>query len=292
MPTGRFEQALAGGRVVVVGVEPPRGPDLEDFVRQAESVGDRAAAFLVGDNPQAAPRVAPLAAARLLAERGLETIVTLSCRDRNRLALAADLLGAQALGLKNILAVTGDHPVLGPVPQARPVYDLDAVQLLGLIRDLNQGRGLDGEDLARPTELFAGASVHPEAEPAGPQKARFRLKVAAGAAFFFSQGVFDPGKFTPLAQEARNLKVKLLAGLRLFGPDEIPDLAARRRPGLAVPADLLAELEARPEQALETSLARAREIAAALKDEANGFVLLAPGLAGEMPRILDELDLG
>ena len=120
----------------------------------------------------------------MLKDQGLETIVTLSTRDRNRLALAAQILGAREMGLANILAVSGDHPVLGPVPATKPVYDLDSVQLLEMIAEANQGRIPGGVDLAEPTDIFAGALVNPEANPVEGQRAKLRLKARAGLGLF------------------------------------------------------------------------------------------------------------
>jgi len=287
-----FEQALSAGPIVMVQLTLPATGADEALPALADRLKTQVDAFLVGDNPWADPRVSPLAAGRLLAERGLTTVVTLTCRDRNRLALASDLLGARALGLNNILAVTGVHPRLGPCPGARPVYDLDSVQLLKIIHDMNQGRLPDGRSLETPTHFFAGAAVNPEASPPAPGRMKFRLKVSAGAGFLISQAVFHPEKFINLAEEAGSLGVGLLAGLLVFGPDEVRAVAEGRRPGWHVPPEWLADLRADPDRIVEKSVSRARETAAALKGRAAGFLVMAPGLEEQLPGLLPEMDLG
>ena len=271
-----FKQCLDQGPALVVWVRPPLGPDTDEFQKKVSALKDRASAVLISDNPGGEPRMSPLAAAGLAREQGLETIVTLTCRDRNRLALASEVLGLKALGLENLLAVSGDHSSLGPIPEAKPVYDLDSVHLLELIRDLNVG-------------LLPGAVVNPEADPRAPQLAKFKLKAAAGAKFFCTQAVFHPDAFLSLKEEARVLEVKLLAGIRLFHPDEVGPLLAGRRPGVFPNDTLLEQLKNDPEAALEISLAAAREVLAALKGHADGVVVVAPGLLGRMPELLDEL---
>ncbi|MEW5722917.1 MAG: methylenetetrahydrofolate reductase [Thermodesulfobacteriota bacterium] len=286
-----FEQVLGEGSVLVVQFEPPAGPRLDEWAAGAEKLRDKVSAFLVSDNPAGETRVSPLLAARALADRGLETIVTLSCRDRNRLALASDLLAAEAAGLKNVLAVSGDHPVTGPNPGARPVYDLDSVQLLALIQEMNQGREPGGRPLDPPTSLFAGAVVNPEVRSPGGQFLKLRLKAATGAKFICTQAVFHPDKYLEMIEQVRDLGVKFLAGLRLIGPAEVGEITAGRRPWLNQPLETKAGLEAAPERALEISLALAQQTAGALRGRTDGFVIMAPGLNDRLPEILERLEL-
>ena len=291
MPMKPFSHAVNDGPVVVALIEPPAGAELGAFVSLAEGLRNRVSAFLVADNPTAQARLSALTAAHVLADREMETVVAFSCRDRNRLALASDLLAAEALGLCNVLAVTGDHPSLGSEPGARPVYDLDSVQLLEMIRGLNQGRRPDGGTIDPPTRLFAGATVNPEVHSPEGQMLKFRLKAQAGAGFFFSQAIFHPERFETLAAEARGLNVKVLAGLRLIGPEEAPMIAAKLRPWLNLPPEIAAELAAAPDKALDRSLELALKTASALKGRTDGFVVMAPGLAKELPDIIERLNL-
>ena len=290
--TKAFETALAQGPAVLVQLYPPSSADAKALVDQARSVADRAAAFLVSDSPMAATTLSSVAGARTLSKEGFETIFTVTCRDRNRLGLMADILGARALGLSNVLVVSGDHPVLGTTPAAKPVFDLDSVQLVEVIGKMNQGLLQNNEPFKPPTDFFIGAVVNPETKWSEPVRIKFRLKAQAGAKFFCSQAVFDPDRFLDLAPVADEMEVKLLAGLRLIGPDEVPEIAAERRPGLHLPESLWNGLESAPEKALELTLAEARQTASRLKGKTGGFVVMAPGLERELPTILSELDLG
>ena len=287
-----FKQTLASGPAVVMHLPLPPGIAVLDYINRAEQIKTRVSAFLVGDNPGASPGLSSLAAARLLADAGLEPILVLSCRDRNRLALSSDLLGAKALGLPNVMAVSGDHPALGPVPQARPVFDFDSLGLIEAMKGMNQGQGLTREALAEPASFHIGAVVNVEAEPLPPQLAKFWLKAAAGAEYFFSQAVFHPEKFTVVYEEAKKIGVKLLACLRIFTTHEVPDLLAGRKAGLYLPADLEEALQSSPEQAYELSLAAAKKVAAALKGRSDGFVVMAPDAPERAAEIIGELELG
>jgi 5,10-methylenetetrahydrofolate reductase len=157
-----------GGFAVVVELKPPKGTAVTDMLAPVSALKDRVAAFAVPDNEHARMRVASLAAARLVKDAGGEPLVNLTCRDRNRLALESDLLGAAVLGLENLLLLSGDYITLGDHPQAKPVYDADSVQLLQIVQGLMAGQDSAGLYLNGNPAFYPGAVVIPEADPLAP----------------------------------------------------------------------------------------------------------------------------
>ncbi len=208
---------------VCVELDPPKGACLEPLVAVTGSLAGRVDALVVSDNAGAQARMSPLAAAaRLKQETRAPVVVTLNCRDRNRLALTSDILAAAAWGLGDLLLVSGDYVSLGDHPQARPVYDLDSVQALGLAAGLSQGRDLAGGRVDPAPELHLGAVVAAEATPLGPHLLKARKKVEAGARFLITLPLGQAGGLAKLREALEGLPVKLLAGLQ--ADDE--DLAA------------------------------------------------------------------
>ena len=248
--------------VVTAELHPPKGTDLGAMLSQAALLKGKVDAVTVSDNGHAVMRMSAWAACLALQEQGMETILTVACRDRNRLALASDLLGAAALGLHNLLCVSGDHVVLGDQREAKPVFDLDSVQLLQLAAQLAAGTDGGGAALSgSPQDLLLGAAANPNAEPLEPQLLKFQKKVAAGARFFQTQAVFDVARFKAFAAEARRtlgdgVKVKVLAGVHVLGPGEVARLAEAAKdprvlPGLRVSAEAAAQLGEAPGKGVE-----------------------------------------
>ncbi|HPP53896.1 MAG TPA: methylenetetrahydrofolate reductase, partial [Thermoguttaceae bacterium] len=209
--------------VVTAEIGPPKGTDVSRLVHHIELLRDRVDALNVTDNQSSVMRVSSLAACRLIVEHGGEPILQLTCRDRNRLALQSELLSAWVLGVRNVLCLTGDYVTVGDHPEAKPVFDLDSVQLLQTVQYLNQGRDLAGNNLEGATDFLAGSVVTPEADPLEPQLVKFAKKVRAGARFFQTQAVYDLDRFRRFMEQARRLlaqnqmgPVKILAGIVLL----------------------------------------------------------------------------
>ena len=187
MPTpSKFSRALASKDFILTAeLDPPKGADPSVVQEKISALRDKVQAVVVSDNHSARMRMAPLGLCRVLLDQGLEPILTLTGRDRNRLALQSDLLAAFSLGIQNVLAVTGDHTSWGDHPQAKPVYDLDSVQLLRAVSALNHGQDLSGNPLEGAAPLFTvGAVVPLAANPLQPVIMKFRKKVAQGVRFF------------------------------------------------------------------------------------------------------------
>ncbi len=176
-----FREALDSGKFVVTAeVGPPKGADIEEMIHHIDLLRDKVDAINFTDNQSAVMRMNSLSGCKIALERGAEPILQMTCRDRNRIGLQSDLLGAYALGVKNVLCMTGDHVSAGDHKGARPVYDLESVQLLKVVDALNNGKDMEGNDLKGSTGFFQGAVVTPEANPLEPQLIKFEKKVYIG----------------------------------------------------------------------------------------------------------------
>jgi len=176
----KLRQALESGKFVITGeVGPPKGVDLGACLHHARELRDKVVAINVTDLQSAVMRIGSMVVCAKLVEQGLEPVYQLTCRDRNRLALQSDLLSAWAFGIKNVLCLTGDHPALGDHSDARPVYDLDSVQLLKAASTLNNGHDMAGHELEGKPDFFLGAVVTPAADPLEPQIIKMKKKIEA-----------------------------------------------------------------------------------------------------------------
>jgi methylenetetrahydrofolate reductase (NADPH) len=255
---GRFQSALASGTFTVTAeIGPPRGADAEVIRRKVQPLRDWVAAVNITDNQSAVVRLASWAGSLLTLAIGVAPIMQLTCRDRNRIALQSDLLAAAAMGIPNILIMTGDHPRFGDHADAKPVFDLDSVQLLWAARTMrDDGRLLSGRVLDPPPDWFIGAVENPSAPPVSFRAARLGKKVAAGAQFVQTQYVFDVPAFARFMAQVGDLglaeRCHILAGVgpimsaralshlqHVVPGVHIPDEVVRRL--LAVPADRFAD---------------------------------------------------
>jgi methylenetetrahydrofolate reductase (NADPH) len=210
--------AIDSGRFVVTGeLGPPLGASAAVVAKKAAHFKGLVDADNTTDNQSGIVRMSSIAAARLLLDEGVDPIVQMTCRDRNRLGLQSDILGAAALGVHNLLLLTGDHMVMGNQPDARPVFDLDSVQLMDVARAMRDGRFMNGDEIKRPPDVLLGAAANPFAEPMGLRLVRAAKKVAAGADFIQTQAVFDVVRFGRWMDGVRDLglheRVKILAGI-------------------------------------------------------------------------------
>lgn len=285
VPMSRLSEELAAGRFVVTAeIAPPKGVDVEAQIACARNLG--VTAVNVTDNQGANMRMSPLAVSALLMREGIEPILQLTCRDRNRMALQSDLLGAAALGVENVLVLSGDHARFGDHPDAKAVFDLDSVQLLQAIQGLERGHDLSGRPLSGSPKFFTGAAVTPEAEPFELMLQKFRKKVTAGARFFQTQAVFDPEKLSRFMEEARPLGVPILPGILLLKSARMARFLNERIPGIRVPQPLVERLE-RSADPLEEGVAIAREMTAHARRNCQGVHLMTLGHEERIPEILE-----
>jgi methylenetetrahydrofolate reductase (NADPH) len=287
----KLREALEAGKFVLVAeLKPPKGVAVDEMLAPVKDLNGQVAAFSVPDNEHARMHLSSLAAACLVKEAGAEPLTHLTCRDRNRLALESDLLGMAALGLENLLVVSGDYVTLGDHPQAKPVYDADSVQLLQIARGLMDGVDSAGLPLTGNPAFYLGAVVIPEAEPLAPQLIKFEKKVAAGAQFFITPPVFNLEKLRQFREQAAALPVKLLASVKVLSAEEVAQAAAGQwRKVYAVPQEILANLAGKAaEEVLALGVETAARLLKRLKEEklADGVYLKAKGRADLLAQIL------
>ncbi|MCL6622082.1 MAG: methylenetetrahydrofolate reductase [Syntrophobacterales bacterium] len=280
----KLKDALAaGGFPLVVEVKPPKGVEVAGMLAPVTGLNGQVTAFGVPDNEHARMRLSALAAARLVQEAGGEPLMLLTCRDRNRLALESDLLGAAALGVENLLLLSGDYVHQGDHPDAKPVYDADSVQLLQLARELMAGRDSAGNPLKGAPTFFLGAVVIPEAQPLGPQRLKFRKKMEAGADFFVTAPIFDLDRYRAFRREVVPDGVKILACLKVSSAEEVEKAArGELRKVYTLPPAVIQELSGGdPEEVLAKGAALAGRLARQLRSEklADGVYLKAKGRA-------------
>ncbi|HEY6871122.1 MAG TPA: methylenetetrahydrofolate reductase [Geobacteraceae bacterium] len=284
--TAGLQQKLDAGRFVITAeVCPPKGCDCAEFLAKARALHGIADAINVTDNQGANMRISPLAAAALLVREGIEPIFQLTCRDRNRMALQSDLLGAAALGIRNVLALTGDHISFGDHRQAKPVFDLDSVQLLRAIGVLTGGTDLAGNRLRGTPAFYPGAAAAPEATPFEPTLAKLEKKAAAGARFLQTQAVFDPEKLCAFREAVAPLGVKVIAGILLLKSAKMARFVTSNIPGLRVPDHLIAELEGAADP-LACGVEIASRLAAQATPFCDGLHIMAMGREDLIPEIV------
>jgi 5,10-methylenetetrahydrofolate reductase len=290
-----FKDILNSGKFVVTAeVGPPKGTDIKEMIHHIGLLKGKVDALNVTDNQSAVMRICSLAVCKIVLEHGVEPILQMTCRDRNRIGLQSDLLGANVLGIKNVLCMTGDHVLAGDHKQAKPVYDVESVQLLGIVDSLNNGKDMSGNDLKGSTDFFQGAVVTPEANPIEPQLIKFEKKVRAGAKFFQTQAIYDINKFKEFMSYARKFPVKILAGIVVLKSAGMANFINNNVPGIRVPQELIDELKAAgKEKALDTGLNIAARHIRQLKEEniCDGVHIMAIGMEDKVPIIMERAGL-
>ena len=290
-----FDEKLADGKfLLTTEVGPPKGTDISEMVHNIELLKDRVDAINVTDGQSSVMRLASLGGCLVVKERGGEPILQVTCRDRNRLALQADLLFASAKGISNVLCLTGDSVDVGDHKDAKPVFDLDSVQLLKMIRTMESGKDLGGNDLKGAPQFCAGASVHPAADLIEPQLIKFEKKVAAGAQFFQTQGIYDLDSLRRFMQYASQFPVKILAGIIVLASARMARYMNENVPGVIVPQATIDELAtAEKGKGLQKGMEIAARTIRAIKAGglSHGVHIMAVGNERLVPEIVEAAGL-
>jgi methylenetetrahydrofolate reductase (NADPH) len=294
MPKSFMDSLKSGKFLVTVEFDPPKGVDTKVLEDQVRSLKDRVDGINLSDNRGGVMRMGALAAGVLVKQAGGEPILNLACRDKNRLALASEALGAWALGLTSILCMTGDHTTHGDQREAKPVYDLDSVQALKMLKALNAGQDIKGRPLAGNPSFCLGAVVTPEADPIEPQLLKFTKKAEMGLDFFQTQAVFDLNRLNEFIKYARQFNGKVLIGVRVLTWEEISNYRDGALPGVLVPGDLIEQLRQAgesqgPQQAVEFAINLIKEIKA--RNLGDGIHLMAMGQEHLIPDVLTKAGL-
>lgn len=281
----RLSEQLAKGQFVVTAeIAPPKGTNLAPALAEAEKFTG-ITAVNVTDNQGANMRLSSLALAAQLQQSGTETVLQLTCRDRNRMALQSDLLGAAAFGIENLLLLSGDHSKFGDHPDARPVFDLDSVQLLDMTAGLMAGVNMVGKSLDGVPHFFPGAAVNPAAEPFELMFQKVTKKIDSGARFFQTQSVFDRSSLERFMAAMQPLGVPVLAGVLLIRNAKMARFLNSNIPGVKVPEALIDRFD-RATDPMAEGVAIARETVAWARDLCQGVHLMTLGHEKKIPAIL------
>ena len=289
----RLKEVLDRGQfAVTIEYNPPKGTNITHIVDSARSLLGRVNGINVTDNTAAIVRAGSLPVSRILYEIGHDPVMQLTCRDRNRIAMQSDLMGAHILGIRNILCLTGDYPTVGDHKDAKPVYDLDSVQVMQLVKGLNNGKDYAGNKLDGSTQFMIGGAVTPEADPLGPMLVKFEVKVRAGVEFFQTQAIYHPEQFKTFMQGVGQFKVKVLAGILLLRSAKMAEFMNANIPGVSVPDEMIAELRAAGDKhALDVGVEIAVRTIKAVRPFCNGVHIMAIRATERLPEILTKAEL-
>ncbi|MBV9879575.1 MAG: bifunctional homocysteine S-methyltransferase/methylenetetrahydrofolate reductase, partial [Gemmatirosa sp.] len=279
----RLAGKIARGEFVSsVEIVPPRGVDTAKLLRDAATLHAAGVdAINVPDGPRAQSRMGAIATSLLLEQQvGIESVTHYACRDRNLLGMLSDLLGAAALGLRNLLLITGDPPKMGPYPDATAVFDIDAIGLTNLVSNLNRGLDPGFNEIGTPTRFSIGVGVNPAAIDPAHERQRFAWKVEAGAEYAITQPVFDPKQLERFLRTIDDVRIPVVAGIWPLVSARNAEFLANEVPGVTVPDDVLRRMRAAndksKEHALAEGIAIAREMLALVRPEVQGVQVSAP----------------
>ncbi|MCX5706898.1 MAG: methylenetetrahydrofolate reductase [Candidatus Omnitrophica bacterium] len=283
-----FKEKLQAGKFLVTSeIGPPKGIETKQLLEDAELIRNRVDGINVTDLQSSVMRLGSLAVCSMLKAKGFEPIFQMTCRDRNRLALQSDLLSAAALGIENVLILTGDHTTLGDHPDAKPVFDLDSVQLLQVAKKLQEGSDMKGNKLVGVfPKLCLGAVVNPGADPLEPQIMKMEKKIAAGAEFFQTQAVYDIKIFENFLTKTRHLKVPVMAGIVLLKSAGMARYMNKNVAGVFVPDNLITEIDQAKDKVTKSVEIAARLIKE-LRPICQGIHIMPIGWDKVVPKVLE-----
>ncbi len=296
----KLEKILAAGHLAVTSeCGPPRGSDPEGITRKAEMIKDHVDAINITDNQTSMTRMCSLAACIRLKLMGLEPVLQMVTRDRNRLALQSDILGAASFDIHNIICLSGDHNSFGDCAKGQNVHDLDSLQLVQTVRHMrDEGKFLGGDEIKRPPEMFVGAAANPFADPFEIRVPRLAKKIAAGAEFIQTQCIYNLDRFEEWMKLARDRglteKVYILAGMTPMKSAGMARYMKNRVPGMDVPDELVKRLADTPkEKQAEEGITICVEAIQRLKEVKGvaGFHVMAIEWEEKVPEIIERAGL-
>ena len=299
-PVSKFQEALEAGKFVVTGeIGPPKGTNVEPPLHEAEEyLKGQVVAVNVTDSQTAVMRLGSMAVCHMLADRKIEPVFQMVCRDRNRLALQSDLLSAYALGIRNVLALTGDHVAMGDHHEAKGVFDLDSVGLLEAMVALESGTDMGRDMKGKPNTLdgaprfFKGCCVTPCADEVEPQIIKLEKKAEAGAQFVQTQAVYDPKAFEAFMKQIAHVKVPVLVGIVLLKSAGMAKYMNGNVPGVQVPDATIKRLaDAAKEDRKKVSIEIAAELVREMKPMCQGAHLMTLGWDDCVPGIIEQAGL-
>ena len=285
-----LRQSLEAGKFAITAeVAPLKGTDTTELLEAAEVLRGKIDAANVTDQQSSMMRLGSLVTSHLLKENGLEPVFQMTCRDRNRIALQSDLLSAWVMDIENVLALTGDVPLLGDHPQAKSVFDLDSAQLLWVIGRLNEGYDMVGNELTGKPDFFSGAVVNPGADTEASlelQIIKMEKKIKAGARFFQTQAIYDVDSFIRFMKRVEGFKIPVLAGVIPLKSVGMARFMNKNVAGIFVPDELIKKMDDAENKA-QTGIQIAADLIKDLKDVCQGVHIMAIGWEKRVPQILE-----
>ncbi|MFH1774896.1 MAG: methylenetetrahydrofolate reductase [Methanobacteriota archaeon] len=289
MSFSNLMRSIESKKFTITGeIDPPKGADRKAVIRQAKLLKGNVVAANVTDNPLGIMLMGGLACCAIMQnEVGLEAIYQLTCRDRNRIALQSDVLGAAALGIRNVLALTGDHPSLGDHPQAKPVFDLDSVQLTAMLRKMvSEKTDLAGNKLNVAPEMHIGVALSPGLSPLEPEIIKFEKKIKAGAEFAQTQVVYDIKVMEKLKDAIEHLDIPVLVGIAPLKSIGMAKFMAKNVPGVVIPEEIMEKLE-KSKNIKETTIEITAELLRDIKEIGfAGAHIMPVGMDAEVGEII------
>ncbi|MDP6452508.1 MAG: methylenetetrahydrofolate reductase [SAR202 cluster bacterium] len=271
--------------VVTAELNPPKGADLKSLFGHADALADSVDAFNITDSASSRMAMAPVGVAHLLLSRGITPILQVTGRDRNRIAIQADLLSAHALGITDLVCMTGDPPNAGDHPEAKAVFDLSGVAILQAITALQAGQDMMGNPLTGAPSFGVGAVVNPGAPDLDGEIQRMEQKIEAGAQFFQTQAVYEPDVFGEFMDAVRPFNVPVLAGLIMLKSASMARWLNSNLPGISVPDHLIQEME-NADDRVQKSVEISARIIRDIKGLCAGVHIMPIGWESRIPRVL------
>jgi 5,10-methylenetetrahydrofolate reductase len=291
-----FEKKLKDKKFVITSeFGPPHGSSLEEVRKKADLLKGHVTAVNVSDLQGANLSMGGLATSLILIKEGIEPILQVTCRDKNRLMLQSDALSAHVKGIRNILVLTGDYPTVGDHPGAKPVFDIDSVQLLWTLSRLEEGKDLSGNDLTSRPSFFKGAAVNPESDTEASrelQLIKMEKKILCGAEFFQTMPVFDSDNFKSFIERIREFDagIPVIAGIQLVKTARMAEYLNKNIPGISVPGPIIERMDA-AEDKVSASIDIAAEIINKIRPVCSGIHIGAQGWEEHIPELLKRIDI-
>jgi len=281
------EKILSGEFTVTVEINSPKGTDVFHEIKGLEQMVEMVDAVNICDCPMANMRMSPIATAHIVHElTGIEAIPHFTCRDRNIIALQSELLGAWALGIKNILAITGDPPQRGDHPHVTGVFEVDSAGLVKLAKELNRGFDLSGNELRGSTDFIVGVACNPGAEDLNAEIDRLKQKIDSGADFIQTQPIYDPDVLLRFRDRTSNLGVPILAGILPLKSHKMAVHLNDKVPGISIPLKYIERMKKGPEE----GVAIAMEFMEQILPYVNGFHIMPLGNTATAIELLNYID--
>ena len=281
-----FAESLSSGRFLVTAeLNPPKGTDLTDLLKKAESLRGCVDAFNLTDSASAVMTMAPLGAAAALKQAGFEPIIQVTGRDRNRIAIQGDMLAGASLGVDAIVCMGGDPPGAGDHPDAKPVFDFDTIALLKAAKSMKNGTDFMGKQLKGSPHYTIGAVCNPGASDLDKEIARMEEKVNEGAEFFQTQAVYEPEVFAKFMERAKAFGKPVIAGFIILKSGDMARRLNQTLPGVHVPEALIGEMDAAEDKSAK-SIEIGGRVISAIKGKCQGVHIMAIGWESRIPAML------